>query len=683
MRVRLRTAVVTGTVLLIATLMFAQSFNLHRSWTFAQASAENEVELTARTAEAIVNRHLLQVDGALASVPALFGALARQSAEPVTAATAHQLLQGVNFQTFAFRDILLVHPSGTIWASARNRSVNRTAPFTPEVLRANTTPGASAVIGPRRNPHTGDWTLYVIRAVRVPGVGDVYAVADLPISLLQASLAPVSEQPGLRMVLARPSGGLLAAIPHDDVRLSLGSPVSLVAQAADGRPFRVRDDQGHDVAVAVVRPTLYADVMVGVEQDLATALGPWMRERTRLIIAVTVVSCLVIGFAVVVLVGIRREERLQRERAQMQRRLEDAIESMSGGFVMWDEDDRLIMCNQAYKALYEKSAPYIVPGATFEEIIRGGVANGQYPQAGDDKETFIKDLVAWHRAGQGSFERLLPDGTWLLVTERRTPSGGVVGIRTDITELKRQQEMIARYSEELEQFARVASHDLQEPLRKIATHTRLLLQAVGEQNAAEMQRCGQVLIASALRGRELVSDLLRYARLKGQAVTRSEVDLAGVIRDVADHLDDQGGGPPPVVDVRLASLRVHCDPSLLRQVFQNLLGNAAKYRKKDEPAHIVVSTEPDPDKPVLWVHVADQGIGFDMMHETAIFEPFRRLVTRRDYEGNGIGLSLVKSILDKHEWSVVARSHPGEGATFSIGIPTKDLAAPAAAVRAA
>jgi diguanylate cyclase (GGDEF)-like protein len=103
---------------------------------------------------------------------------------------------------------------------------------------------------------------------------------------------------------------------------------------------------------------------------------------------------------------------------------------------MWDEQDRLVTCNRRFRDMYAVSASLMQHGARFEDVMAEGVALGQYPQAGDNREQFVRDIVAWHRGNRGAIERLLPDGRWVLVTERHTPSGGTVGIRTDITVLK-------------------------------------------------------------------------------------------------------------------------------------------------------------------------------------------------------------------------------------------------------
>jgi diguanylate cyclase (GGDEF)-like protein/PAS domain S-box-containing protein len=147
-------------------------------------------------------------------------------------------------------------------------------------------------------------------------------------------------------------------------------------------------------------------------------------------------SIVVVALALAALLVVQQRERTERERQRARMTLESAIESMSDGFVMFDAEDRLVVCNARFKDLYAISAPFIVPGATFAHIIREGARHGQYPQAGDDLEAFTRKVIAWHRGDHPPMERLLPDGRWLLITERPTPDGGTVGIRTDITALK-------------------------------------------------------------------------------------------------------------------------------------------------------------------------------------------------------------------------------------------------------
>jgi diguanylate cyclase (GGDEF)-like protein/PAS domain S-box-containing protein len=131
-------------------------------------------------------------------------------------------------------------------------------------------------------------------------------------------------------------------------------------------------------------------------------------------------------------------ERAGAEAAREQLRV--AIESLEDGFVLYDRDDRLVLFNQRYRDIYRTSADLIAPGIHFEDIVRGGVARGQYPAAAGREEEWIAERLARHRSANSVVEQQLPDGRWLRIAERRTPEGGVVGFRVDVTELKRATE---------------------------------------------------------------------------------------------------------------------------------------------------------------------------------------------------------------------------------------------------
>ena len=127
-----------------------------------------------------------------------------------------------------------------------------------------------------------------------------------------------------------------------------------------------------------------------------------------------------------------------------ERRFIDAMESLPNGFVLYDKDDRLVICNERYREIYAESAKYIVPGASFEDIIRKGVENGQYPDAIGNEEAWIAERIEMHQNPGEPIEQHLPGDTWLKVQERRTSEGGLVGFRFDITELKRQERELIR-----------------------------------------------------------------------------------------------------------------------------------------------------------------------------------------------------------------------------------------------
>lgn len=442
----MRVAIWLGTGLLLCVLMAMMLLVLIQTEKTALGKAKAEVERGVRVAQTIINRQLLQVDGALASLPAMLASLDPRASSATTARAAEQLLYGLNFQTFAFRDLILTNLDGEIWATARPRPRKRTSDF--EFVKTLTTASAGAqVFGPVRNASTGEWSIFIARAIEVAGAGRMVALAEMPVATLITSLAEVANLPGTRLVVERRDGMILGSVPADDLRI--GQRRETATRAA--RPARADSIEARS-------STLYGDISVVIQMARSAALSDWSRDRDRLAIAVLLAAALVLSLGYALQNSLMRNASREEARKQSLATLQEAIEAMSDGFVMWDAQDRLVTCNSVYRSLYAKSAPFIRPGIPFGELVRKGAEVGQYPQAGDDIDKFVEGVVAWHRQAMGSFERLLPDGRWLLVTERKTAGGGTVGIRTDVTELKKVQNELAEANARVRQ----TMHTLQE-----------------------------------------------------------------------------------------------------------------------------------------------------------------------------------------------------------------------------
>jgi diguanylate cyclase (GGDEF)-like protein len=431
----LATAVAFCIGLAVVTLVGGAWFLLERTRQTALHAAETTLQNAALIVESMVNRQLLQVDGALVSLPTLFSTVAREGQE-INGATASRLLRGFNFQTFAFRDIIMVRPDGGIWASARPNPWNGAFPVH-HLNLAGTAPGGTAVVGgPLRNPVTGDWVLLIVRQVSVPGVGVLDAVAEVPLPLVTVLFSAVGEIPGLRIALERRNGDLLVSQPYNEMQIGKPQSNAISSLQSNGVAFMVPTNIITQPTIGVARAGLYPDVMIALTLDLKTATEDWVRDRNRMIAVVAVALMLLAGLALTLAAARRQRERADAERSRARAVLDSAIESMSDGFVMWDADDRLVLCNQQFRDMYELSADFIQPGARFEDIIRGGAERGQYPEAGADVEGFVQTTIAWHLQNNGPMERELPHARWALITERKIPDGGTVGIRTDITDLK-------------------------------------------------------------------------------------------------------------------------------------------------------------------------------------------------------------------------------------------------------
>ncbi|MCH7909680.1 MAG: hypothetical protein IIB38_08700 [Candidatus Hydrogenedentes bacterium] len=234
-----------------------------------------------------------------------------------------------------------------------------------------------------------------------------------------------------------------------------------------------------------------------------------------------------------------------------------------------------------------------------------------------------------------------------------------------------------RSNEELQQFAMVASHDLQEPLRKVqAFGDRLktkygdVLDERGLDYLTRMQDAAQ-------RMETLINDLLDFARVTSRAKPFAPVDLGKLMAELVADLDVQIKESGAKIEIgKLPTL--DADPSQMRQLFQNLIGNALKYRRQDVPPVIKITSKAKPGKGRHPKHgrktshritISDNGIGFKDEHAERIFGIFRRLHGRVSYSGTGVGLAIVRKIVERHNGAITASGVPGHGATFTITLP--------------
>jgi light-regulated signal transduction histidine kinase (bacteriophytochrome) len=233
-----------------------------------------------------------------------------------------------------------------------------------------------------------------------------------------------------------------------------------------------------------------------------------------------------------------------------------------------------------------------------------------------------------------------------------------------------------RSNRDLEQFAHVASHDLQEPLRKIVAFGGRLEQECGP-HLGESGRdyLGRMMSASS-RMSSLIEGLLSFARVSSRGQRFVAVDLNETLTQVLADLEVRvhetnatlGVQPLPTLDA---------DPLQMRQLLQNLIGNALKYVKPGVPPVVRVRggiTEDVRGHPQVWFTVEDNGIGFEVKHAERIFGIFQRLHVREQYPGTGMGLAICRRIAERHGGTVTATGVPGEGATFKVVLPRTHVA---------
>ncbi len=257
------------------------------------------------------------------------------------------------------------------------------------------------------------------------------------------------------------------------------------------------------------------------------------------------------------------------------------------------------------------------------------------------------------------------------------------GIFRDISYRKKAKEELIKFNErleqsnmELEQFAYVASHDLQEPLRKITVFGDRLVskyyESLGEQGRDYLKR----MKSASTRMHTLINDLLTFSRVTTKAQPFTNVDLNIVIEEVLSDLEvriDEIKGRVDIGDLETIS----ADPLQMRQLFQNLISNALKFHKIDEPPVIkihgkLINQNEDAEENGFYrLTIEDNGIGFNEKHADRIFGVFQRLHNRNEYQGTGIGLSVCKRIVERHSGNIRTSSSEGHGTKFIITLPVK------------
>jgi PAS domain S-box-containing protein len=289
----------------------------------------------------------------------------------------------------------------------------------------------------------------------------------------------------------------------------------------------------------------------------------------------------------------------------------------------------------------------------------------------DDQKRANEELESRVRERTSELQTVIAD----LYTEARERERATEQLNLTAAELERS-------NKELEQFAYLASHDLQEPLRKIQAFGDRLKLKFGDQIADPGREYIDRMQISAARMRRLIDDLLAFSRVSTQPLPFTDVDLNIVVQEVLGDLEDAVQRTGARVEVGpLPTIRA--DAAQMRQLLQNLLTNSLKFHRPGEPSRVTVSAAtlarmPDdsPDstgRMAVRIDIADNGIGFENVYRDRIFEVFQRLHGRNEYEGTGIGLAVVRKIAERHGGIVTAHGKPGGGATFSVVLPMNEL----------
>jgi signal transduction histidine kinase/CheY-like chemotaxis protein len=392
--------------------------------------------------------------------------------------------------------------------------------------------------------------------------------------------------------------------------------------------------------------------------------------------------------------AIEMEEANLKEIREARTRLTDAIETISEGFSLYDVDDKLIVCNSRYRELFASHADVMVPGTSFETILRTAIERGLIKDAEGGPDAWIEERLASHHAPSETHVQRRSDGRWVRVSERRTANGGVVATYADITELKQHEAKLSALVQDL-QIARDAadeanrtkssflanmSHELRTPLNAIIGYSEILQEDAADKDDKEsiddlrkIESAGRHLLG-------LINNILDLSKIEAgkMDVFIEAVDIQALVKEVLSIVK-------PLVDKNENVIEVICpadigsfrsDQTKIKQCLLNLLSNASKFTSKGTLT-LAVAREDDSR---VCLRVSDSGVGMTQEQLGRLFQAFSQAdaSTTKRFGGTGLGLAITKHFCTMLGGDVTVESTPGTGSTFTIRLPDQ-AAAPAAA----
>ncbi len=337
----------------------------------------------------------------------------------------------------------------------------------------------------------------------------------------------------------------------------------------------------------------------------------------------------------------------------------------AGKVVSWNKGAQRLKGYSTEQVLGQDVSIFFLP-----EDVAAGNPQAELTRAASEGRV---EQEAWRVRKDGSRFR-----AHVVVTALRDDEGklrGFAKVTRDITArqavvdtLRAYATRLERSNRELEAFASVASHDLQEPLRKIRSFGDRLTTKYAEGLDPKARDYLERMCAAAARMQDLIENLLMFSRVTAKAQPFALVDLGAIAREALSDLETRVA--QTAGHIELGALPVlYADATQMRQLFQNLLGNALKFHRTGVPPVVRANSKglPGGDRWEVWVE--DNGLGFEPQYAERIFGLFQRLHGRSEFEGTGIGLAICRKIVERHHGTIVATGVPGEGARFTLTLP--------------
>ena len=384
--------------------------------------------------------------------------------------------------------------------------------------------------------------------------------------------------------------------------------------------------------------------------------------------------------------------RLWRGREEMRRMLVDGIEAIDDGFVIFDAQDRFVMCNARYRKIYIEMNGLLKPGAAYEDLVREAVRRGQYPDAGDNPKRFISDKLVAHRTGETKVQNVT-GGHCIQISENRTATGHTVGLHVDVTKLTEARAAAEGANRAKTDFLNTVSHELRTPLTVILGYLSLLknlemlpqyrkltasleagapvadLRDRVDAFAGEVANYAGRIDTSGHHLKDLINSVLDWAKIESGelSIDVETVEADAILREIGDQVTAIAGQKGLAVETWAEPAVVRADPIRLRQILLNLAGNAVKFTREGT---IEIACKRDGHGAVIFT-VTDTGCGIAPENQRLVFDRFKQVdgSDTRSHGGTGLGLAITRELVLMQDGEIALESKLGQGSRFIVRLP--------------
>jgi adenylate cyclase len=381
--------------------------------------------------------------------------------------------------------------------------------------------------------------------------------------------------------------------------------------------------------------------------------------------------------------AIEMEETNLKEILEARARLTEAIETISEGFSLYDAEDKLIVCNSRYRELFASHADVLVPGTSFETILRTATERGLIKDADGRHDAWIAQRLARHHAPRATHLQRRSDGRWIQVSERKTANGGVVAIYADITELKQHEAELAAARDAADEANRTKSsflanmsHELRTPLNAIIGYSEILQEDAADKDDKEPIDDLQKIESAGRHLLGLINNILDLSKIEvgKMDIFIEPVDIQALLKEVLSIVKPLTDKNENVIEVicpaDIGSFR--SDQTKVKQCLLNLMSNASKFTSKGT---LTLTVAREGGSQVRF-GVSDTGVGMTQEQLGRLFQAFSQAdaSTTKRFGGTGLGLAITKHFCTMLGGDVTVESTPGKGSTFTIRLPDQGVA---------